>query len=91
MPITFAFGLIHGFGFANVIVDLPISAIDKVLVLFLFNLGIELGQTLCIIIALPIAFYCGKTAIYKHVVFQGGSVVAVLFRLHWFAQRAFGL
>lgn len=91
LPITFAFGLIHGFGFANVIVDLPVSALDKALALFLFNVGIELGQILCIVIALPVAFYLRKTAIYKHVVFQGGSVIAVLFGLYWFAQRAFGL
>ena len=42
--IAFAFGFIHGFGFANVLreMDLPRSALGWSL--FSFNLGVEIGQ-----------------------------------------------
>lgn len=48
--IAFAFGLIHGFGFAGALGDLGLSNADIPLALLFFNLGVELGQ---------VAFICG--------------------------------
>src|SRR5207253_6271778 len=47
--IAFAFGFIHGFGFANVLreMDLPRTALGWSL--FSFNLGFEIGQLLVVI------------------------------------------
>ena len=47
--IAFAFGFIHGFGFANVLreMDLPARALGWSL--FSFNVGVELGQLLVVV------------------------------------------
>ena len=49
-PIAFAFGLIHGFGFANVLreMDLPARALGWSLLSF--NLGVEIGQLAVVIV-----------------------------------------
>jgi hypothetical protein len=49
--IAFAFGLIHGFGFANVLreMDLPSRALGWSL--FSFNIGVEIGQLLVVVAA----------------------------------------
>ena len=41
---AFAFGLVHGFGFAGALLDTGLPTGDIPLTLLLFNLGIELGQ-----------------------------------------------
>ena len=48
--IAFAFGLIHGFGFANVLreMDLPARALGWSL--FSFNLGVEIGQLVVVVV-----------------------------------------
>ncbi|HEY2029264.1 MAG TPA: HupE/UreJ family protein [Myxococcales bacterium] len=52
--ITFAFGLVHGFGFASVLreLDLPRSVLATGLVSF--NLGVEVGQVCIVLLALPL-------------------------------------
>lgn len=42
--IAFAFGLLHGFGFAGTLTRVGIPAGDVPLALLMFNLGVELGQ-----------------------------------------------
>ena len=41
---AFAFGLMHGFGFAGALLDTGLAGRDIPMTLLLFNLGIELGQ-----------------------------------------------
>ena len=41
---SFAFGLVHGFGFAGALLDTGLPSDDIPMTLLLFNLGIELGQ-----------------------------------------------
>ncbi|CAH2402999.1 HupE/UreJ family protein [Mesorhizobium ventifaucium] len=42
--VAFAFGLLHGFGFAGALVELGLPQNDIPLALLAFNLGVELGQ-----------------------------------------------
>jgi hypothetical protein len=42
--VAFAFGLLHGFGFAGALVDLGLPQGDIPLALLFFNLGVEIGQ-----------------------------------------------
>ncbi|WP_427454076.1 HupE/UreJ family protein [Litorimonas sp. WD9-15] len=42
--IAFTIGLIHGFGFAGALADIGLPQGTELLALFLFNLGVELGQ-----------------------------------------------
>jgi hydrogenase/urease accessory protein HupE len=52
--LTFAFGLVHGFGFAAVLrqMHLPRAALASGLVSF--NLGVECGQVCIVVVALPL-------------------------------------
>lgn len=44
--VAFVFGLLHGFGFAGVLREVGLPAVDMTLALFAFNMGVELGQLL---------------------------------------------
>ena len=87
--LAFFFGLIHGFGFANVLVDLPLATSERVLALLSFNVGIELGQLFFIILVFPIALLLRHTQFYKYVIFYVGSLISILVALWWFFERAF--
>lgn len=54
--VAFGFGLLHGFGFASALaeVGLPQRAIP--MALFMFNVGVELGQLAFVLAALGVAF-----------------------------------
>ncbi|HEY3755519.1 MAG TPA: HupE/UreJ family protein [Opitutaceae bacterium] len=54
--LTFAFGLIHGFGFASALRELGVGVHggNVALPLFTFNLGVEVGQIAIAAIALPV-------------------------------------
>lgn len=85
--LAFVFGLIHGFGFANVLVDLPLATSERVLALLSFNIGIELGQLVFIVLLFPIALLLRHTRFYKLVIFYAGSLISILIALWWFFQR----
>lgn len=50
--IAFAFGLLHGFGFAGALHEIGLPQSDVPLALLMFNLGVEAGQLLFVAIAL---------------------------------------
>jgi hypothetical protein len=54
--IAFAFGLVHGFGFAGILMELELPASKLVLALFGFNAGVELGQLAVVGAAWPILY-----------------------------------
>ncbi len=49
---AFGFGLLHGFGFAGALADIGLPKDQLALSLFLFNVGIELGQLLIVALLL---------------------------------------
>lgn len=53
--VAFAFGLLHGFGFAGALVGLGLPQDDVPLALLFFNLGVEIGQLAFIVAILAIA------------------------------------
>lgn len=89
VSLAFAFGLVHGFGFANVLSDLPLQPLDRLVALFSFNLGIELGQLLCILMFMPFALALRHSNFYRLGVFTLGSVLAAIIALVWMLQRVF--
>ena len=58
--IAFAIGLIHGFGFAGALADIGLPKGQELFALFLFNVGVELGQIIAIIAALCILWAVGN-------------------------------
>ena len=49
--VAFAFGLLHGFGFAGALVEIGLPREGIAAPLLLFNLGVELGQILAVLAA----------------------------------------
>jgi HupE / UreJ protein len=87
--VAFAFGLVHGFGFASVLADLGLPAGALALSLLGFNVGVELGQLAIVVVFLPIAFALRRTAFYRRGVLVGGSLLVALLAAAWFLERAF--
>ena len=52
---AFAFGLLHGLGFAGALTEIGLPAHEIPLALAAFNLGIEVGQLLCVAVILTAA------------------------------------
>jgi hydrogenase/urease accessory protein HupE len=54
--VAFAFGLLHGFGFAGALAEVGLPQSDIPLALFAFNVGVEVGQLMfvaaCLVLAL---------------------------------------
>ncbi|KAA0910801.1 HupE/UreJ family protein [Pusillimonas sp. ANT_WB101] len=50
--VAFAFGLLHGFGFASALKDLGLPQGDIPLALFSFNVGVEIGQLMFVTLIL---------------------------------------
>ncbi len=86
---AFALGLLHGFGFSAVLVDLGLSHAALARVLFGFNLGVELGQCAAVALFLPIAFVARCKVMYRYVGLFAGSTVIAAVATVWFVQRAF--
>ena len=85
--IAFVFGLIHGFGFANVLVDLGLSSVTLAISLLGFNVGVELGQLAIVLVFMPIAFLLRDTQLYRKIIFWGGSIVIAIIAAIWFVER----
>ena len=86
--VAFAFGLIHGFGFASVLADLGLPQGTLLLALVGFNLGVEVGQLAIVCAFLPLAYALRGSWFYRYVVFAGGSAAITLVALVWLAERA---
>ena len=85
--LAFAFGLVHGFGFANVLLDLGLPSDQLAIALGGFNLGVELGQIAIVLVFLPLAWTLRHTIFYRWVVVVGGSLAIAALGLIWTLQR----
>jgi hypothetical protein len=86
--VAFAFGLIHGFGFASVLADLGLPQGALLLALVGFNLGVEVGQLAIVGTFLPLAFLLRRSGFYRRLIFTGGSAAIALVASVWLAERA---
>jgi len=85
--LAFVFGLIHGFGFASVLLDLGLPASAVLAALGGFNIGVELGQLAIVGVFLPLAWTLRNTLFYRWVIVLAGSVSIVVLGLIWTLQR----
>jgi hypothetical protein len=88
--VALAFGLVHGFGFASVLREtgLPDRALG--LSLFSFNLGVEIGQALIVIVvASALAIVRRRNALVARHVVTAGSITVMLAGAFWFFERVF--
>ena len=86
---AFAFGLVHGFGFASVLADLGLPREALALALVGFNLGVEAGQLAIVAVFLPLAFVLRRTTAYRRGVMVGGSLLIAALAGIWLIERVF--
>ena len=87
--LTFAFGLIHGFGFASVLRELGVGANGSgiVMPLLSFNLGVELGQIMVAAIALPVIWKLRTHPVFVQRWAPACSVLVAILGGYWFVAR----
>ena len=88
--IALTFGLVHGFGFANVLREfgLPREALGWSL--FSFNVGVEIGQLfIVLLVATALAVVRRRSETIGMRVAFAGSLVVVAAGTYWFVQRVF--
>jgi len=86
--IAFAFGLLHGFGFASVLADMGLPQGARVLSLLGFNLGIEAGQLAVVTCVMPLIYALRYASFYRRAVLPWASAVIAAVAMVWLVQRA---
>lgn len=87
--LTVCFGLVHGLGFANVLMDLGLAdAANAIFVpLAAFNLGVEVGQLFIACLVLPVLWYCNRYPWYQHRALPVCSAAILLVGGYWMVER----
>ncbi|OFC69904.1 HupE/UreJ family protein [Alteromonas confluentis] len=85
--ITFAFGLLHGMGFASVFGELQANAASPLLAIASFNIGVEIGQLVVVLLLLPVLLALRHVRAYASAIMPLASSVIALIALNWAIQR----
>jgi hypothetical protein len=90
--VAFAFGLVHGFGFAGVLAELELPTRQLAGALFGFNAGVEVGQLAVVACLWPCLRALARPAGGRllALVAEGGSAAICGLGLFWFVTRSFG-
>ncbi|MES2205980.1 MAG: HupE/UreJ family protein [Pseudomonadota bacterium] len=88
---TFIFGLIHGFGFASNLLELELPPSSLLRSVLGFNVGVEIGQLVIVLLMLPLAFSLRKQWAYLNIGLRAGSVLITFIAGAWFIERVFNL
>lgn len=87
--VTFIFGLLHGLGFAGALAEIGLPQASAVAALFLFNVGIELGQLSIVFVAVTSVYLLQRL----NIVFPARAATLPLYIVggvasYWFIDRA---
>ncbi|HEV7716426.1 MAG TPA: HupE/UreJ family protein, partial [Steroidobacteraceae bacterium] len=85
-PLAFAFGLVHGFGFAGAFAEM-IRGETSATTLGSFNLGIEIAQVLLAIALLPLLYVLARRPAFNRHVAPAISAVVAGLAMSWFVER----
>jgi hypothetical protein len=86
--VVFAFGLLHGLGFAGVLTELGLPERDFVVGLLSFNAGVELGQLAIILVAyLSVGIWVLRYPWYQSRVAVPLSLLIGIIGCYWFVER----
>lgn len=86
--VAFALGLLHGFGFSAVLIDLGLPSHELIGALLGFNFGVELGQAAIVLALLPALYLIRRTLAYQALLWAGSGAVAIVAAV-WSYQRCF--
>lgn len=87
MPIIFAFGLLHGLGFASVLGDLGLAQSQYTLSLISFNIGVELGQLTVIALAFICLYPLRSKAWYQKRLVLSLNLAIAIIAIYWLIER----
>jgi hypothetical protein len=89
--VAFAFGLIHGFGFAGILAEMSLPAGRLAPALFGFNVGVELGQLAVVAATWPLLRLLARSfeGRAERLVAEVGSAAICGLGLFWFVTRSF--
>jgi hydrogenase/urease accessory protein HupE len=86
--VVFAFGLLHGLGFASVLADFGLPDTAFLASLISFNIGVELGQLIVVIPLFVLFRYILAEPKYYKIIFQVPvSVLIALTGIYWALER----
>lgn len=85
--VVFAFGLLHGLGFASVLGEIGLPDGQYVLALLSFNLGVELGQLLVLGVAFLLLGAFRSRRWYVPCVVHPGSMIVAGVGAYWLLER----
>jgi HupE / UreJ protein len=86
--VAFAFGLVHGLGFANVLTDLALPKPALAVSLVSFNLGVEAGQLAIVATFLPFAYLLRRSWLHPRFVLGVGSLSIAAAASVWLVERS---
>jgi len=86
--VSFVFGLVHGFGFSSVLRELGLPKEGLIWSLLNFNLGVEAGQAMAVLVALPVLLWLHRTRWEARTIKVLSTIVLVI-GLGLFVDRAF--
>ena len=81
------FGLIHGFGFASVLAEIELARANYLVSLLSFNLGVEIGQLMVIVLAMPLLLVLVAKPKLASVTRYSSASFAAIFGLIWMVER----
>jgi len=85
--VAFAFGLVHGFGFAEVLAPLGLAPRALAQALLAFNLGVEGGQLLVVLGSFAVLALARRWTGYPRWVLGAGSALVALIATGWIVER----
>lgn len=88
--VVFAFGLLHGLGFAGVLEELGVPSGRLFESVLAFNLGVEAGQLAVIALAFAAVGWYRGSAKYRARVVVPGSLAIAAMGLYWAIERSLG-
>ncbi|MEK0450841.1 MAG: hypothetical protein RL088_3109 [Verrucomicrobiota bacterium] len=88
--VVFAFGLIHGLGFAGALEELELPTGSLIAGLVGFNVGVEGGQLAVVAIAFLATFWVREPKNYRRWVVIPGSIYIAARGVWWTIERVFG-
>ena len=88
LALVFAFGLLHGLGFASVLADFGMERDAFMTSLISFNVGVEFGQlTILAACFALVGFWFGQKSWYRKMVTIPASALITVIALYWMIER----
>lgn len=85
--LTFFFGLLHGMGFAGVLSELGLPHDQKLLSILAFNLGVEFGQVVIVLLMVPVLLAIKRIRIPPQSILSASSAAIAIIATVWIVER----